>query len=145
VIVVDTTVLVYSVGDDHALREPCRRVVEAAAAGHIEATTTAEVVQEFVHVRARRRDRREAARLGSEWVDLLAPLMALAEDDLRQGLALFQKQPSLGSFDAVLAAAAMRAEADALVSADAAFAALPKLRHVDPRDPALASLIGAGG
>jgi len=60
-IVVDTTVLVYAVGTDHPLREPCQRLIRAIADGTILATTTIEVVQEFTHVRARRRDRKDAA------------------------------------------------------------------------------------
>ena len=56
VIVLDTTVLVYAVGDDHELREPARRVVVTAVeSGTAQATTTVEAIQEFVHVRARRR------------------------------------------------------------------------------------------
>jgi predicted nucleic acid-binding protein len=64
VIVLDTTVLVYAVGDDHALRDPARAIVEAAEGGAVQATTTVEAIQEFVHVRARRRSRPDAAALG---------------------------------------------------------------------------------
>jgi hypothetical protein len=42
VIIVDTTVLAYAVGDEHPLREPCRRLLAAHANGTIEATTTVE-------------------------------------------------------------------------------------------------------
>ena len=55
-IVLDTTVLVYAVGADHPLREPCQLLVRAIADGTILATTTIEVIQEFTHVRGRRRD-----------------------------------------------------------------------------------------
>ena len=64
-IVLDTTVLVYAVGAEHPLRDPSRELVGAIADGVIEATTTIEVVQEFVHVRARRRDRQDAAATGA--------------------------------------------------------------------------------
>jgi predicted nucleic acid-binding protein len=53
-IVFDTTVLVYAKGADHPLRDPCRQLI-AAAERRIEATTTVEAIQEFVHVRSRRR------------------------------------------------------------------------------------------
>ena len=65
-IILDTTVLAYAVGEDHPLREPCRRLLAAHANGSIEATTTVEVLQEFTHVRARRRSRQDAARLTRE-------------------------------------------------------------------------------
>jgi predicted nucleic acid-binding protein len=50
VIALDTTVLVYAKSGDHPLAASCRRLVAAVADGRVEAATTAEVVQEFVHV-----------------------------------------------------------------------------------------------
>ena len=44
-IILDTTVLVYAVGEDHPLREPSRTIVSAIADGRLEATTTVEVVK----------------------------------------------------------------------------------------------------
>lgn len=62
-IVLDTTVLVYATGSGYPLREPGRRLVDAVANGVLTARTTVEVIQEFMHVRARRvGDRREPAR-----------------------------------------------------------------------------------
>lgn len=140
-IVLDTTVLVYSVGSEHSLREPCRRIVEAVGQGSLIATTSAEVIQELVHVRAKRRPRRDAARLGEAFVDLLSPLLELSAADLRGGLGLFQAYRGLGAFDAVLAASAVARNADALVSADAAFAMVPELRHIDPASKDLDQLL----
>lgn len=131
-IVLDTTVLVYAKGQDHSLREPCRALIEAIAAGSIEATTTPEVIQEFVHIRARRRSRRDAAQLGRSFAELLAPLLTVGEEQLGAGLDLFERQSALGVFDAVLAATTIASEADALVSADATFARVPSLNHVAP-------------
>jgi len=135
VIVLDTTVLVYAVGDEHPLREPCRELVEAIAEERVEAATTVEVVQEFVHVRARRRDRRDAADRGRELLRLLGPLITPGDAELALGLRLFEEHEGLGMFDAVLAAAAMLSGADGLVSADRAFAAVRGLTHLDPAGP----------
>ena len=54
-IVLDTTVLVYAKGAEHPLRDPCRQLVAAIAEGALQATTSVEVIQELVHVRACRR------------------------------------------------------------------------------------------
>jgi predicted nucleic acid-binding protein len=54
VIVLDTTVLVCAKGSEHAYRDPCRELIAAVADGRLQASTTAEVIQEFAHVRARR-------------------------------------------------------------------------------------------
>ena len=130
-IVLDTTVLVYAVGDDHERREPARAIVEAVEDGRIQATTTVEAIQKFVHVRARRRTRADAAALGRAYLALLSPLLHPSEDDLVAGLRLFEREESLGAFDAVLAASAIAAGADALVSADQSFADVRGLRWVD--------------
>lgn len=70
-IVLDTTVLVYAKGAEHPLRDPCRDLVAAIADERIAATTTAEVIQEFVHVRARRRAG------PCDYAELLSPLLTI--------------------------------------------------------------------
>ena len=130
-IVLDTTVLVYAVGDDHALRDPARSLLAAAADGSLRATTTPEAIQEFAHVRARRRDRADAAALAEGYADLLSPLLEVGEVDLREGLRLFERSDALGAFDAVLAAVALRVGATTLVSADRVFAGVRGLTFVD--------------
>ena len=140
-IVVDTTVLVYAVGADHPLKEASLRLLGAVEAGVLAATTTVEVVQEFAHVRARRDERGDAVALARDLATLLSPLLSVGQADLERGLTLFERHPSLGSFDAVLAAAAVAADADALVTSDAAFAAVPRLRYVGLGTPDLERLL----
>lgn len=130
-IVLDTTVLVYAVGGDHALRDPARALLAAVAEGSLGATTTPETIQEFAHVRARRRDRADAAALAASYADVLSPLLEVGEADLREGLRVFERTAALGAFDAVLAAVAIRAGATALVSADSAFATVRGLTSLD--------------
>ena len=132
-IVLDTTVLVYAVGGGHPLREPSRRLVDAIGQGHVMATTTVEVVQEFAHVYARRRSRQDAADRAADFATLLGPLVHPDEADLRRGLELFVAHASLGAFDAVLAAIVLNTQhLTAVVSADAAFGDIPGLRWLDP-------------
>lgn len=140
-IVLDTTVLVYAVGTDHRFREPCRELVGAIAAGE-PATTTVEVLQELAHVWARLRGRTAAVRLARDYSDLLAPLLVVGEDELHDGLRLYARSERLGAVDAVLAAAAHRANARAIVSADVAFAEA-ELPHVVPDEPGVAALLRA--
>lgn len=131
-IVLDTTVLVYAVGADHPQREPCRQIVRAIQAGALTARTTIEVIREFAHVRARRRDRHDAALLAYEFASLLQPLIVIDELDLKRGLELFEEQDHLDPFDCVLAAAVGRRGATGLVSADRAFDRVPGLATFDP-------------
>ena len=133
-IVLDTTVLVSAVGaGSPPVREPCQQLIRAIAGGTILATTTIEVIQEFAHVRARRRDRKDAAELARNYIELLSPLLIVEETDLREGLRLFEEGTGFGSFDAVLAAAAHAAGAEALVSADNGFSkGIAAIHHVVP-------------
>lgn len=130
-IVLDTTMLVYAVGGDHPLAAACRELVTLIGEGAVAATTTVGVIREFTHVRARRRDRHDAADLARRFATLLQPLLTLEDRDLARGLELFVGHDRLGAFDGVLAAATLRVDAS-LVSADRAFAGVPSLRHLDP-------------
>lgn len=131
-IVLDTTILAYAAGGDHPLRDHSLRLLEAIADGRIEGTTTVEVIQELVHVRARRLGRADAARAGRSYAELLAPLLVMREETVESALLIFERVDSLGAFDAFLAASAMIGKADALVSADRSFSSVPGLRHVAP-------------
>ena len=142
-IVVDTTVLVYAVGAEHPLRDPCRALVEAVADGEVRGTTTVEVVREFTHVRARRCSRADAVALARSYADLFAPLLPVGADELLAGLKLFERTEALEPFDAVVAAAALSHGASGVVSADAGFARVRGLRHLDPADPGFAAQLAA--
>jgi hypothetical protein len=141
-IVLDTTILVYAVGEDHPHAEPCREVVRILAESGARATTTPEVIQEFLHLRARRRGRDDAARLAGSYAKLLSPLLAVADDDLEAGLALFASS-QLGAFDAVLAATSRRRGARLLLSADRAFSAIAELSVANPAEPAFLDRVRA--
>lgn len=119
-IILDTGVLIYAVGEEHPLREPCRRLIAAQGDGRVDAATTVEVIREFAHVRARRRSRTDAAALARDYKTALTLLVTQAED-LDLGLTLYEQHPTLGAFDAVLAAVALNRHATALISADRAF------------------------
>lgn len=97
----------------------------------IDVATTVEVLQEFAHVRARRRPRFDAIAIAREFADGLR-LIAATRDDLDLGLSLFGAHERLGAFDAILAAVALNHRVEALLSADRAFGSVPGLRWIDP-------------
>lgn len=140
-ILLDTTVLVYAKGSEHRFRDPCRDLLQAIIDGDIEATTTPEVIQEFVHIRARRRDRRDAVALGRSYSEVLLPLVSVTVDHLERGLTMFETIPSVGAVDAVLAAVAKSTGAT-LVSTDGGFSDIPGITHVVPDAAGVAGLLG---
>jgi uncharacterized protein len=137
-IVVDTTVLVYAVGAEHPLKEPCRNLISS----RLDAlTTTAGVIQEFVHVRSRRRPRSEAVGLALAYLNLFTPLLDVSEPAVRDAMDLLEEHQNLGAFDALLAATARMASCEALVTADRAFAAVADLTVIFPDADGIAKLL----
>ena len=130
-ILLDTTILVYATGADHPLRRPCRSLLELVRDDVVRATTTVEVIQEFAHVRGRRRPRSDAARRAKEYALGLSPLVRPDEDDLFEGLGLFETSRDVGPFDAVLGAVATRRRWS-LASADRSFGQIRSLNWLDP-------------
>lgn len=130
----------YAVGTEHPLREPCVHLVAAIREGRVTAATTHFVIQEFLHIRARRFSRRDAVSLARKFATLLSPLLTVDDDVADRGLELFERY-RLGAFDAFLAAAALANDATALVSGDNAFADVPRLRHILPGTPEFDALI----
>lgn len=126
-ILLDTTVLVYSVGDEHPLKQAARNLLSDARTSAVRAHTTPEVIQEFAHVRARRRSREDAVALAASFSALLGPLQVVTAQHLSAGLELWAQHPGIGSFDSALAAVAISLDAD-LVSADTGFASVTGLR-----------------
>lgn len=141
-VVLDVTVLVYAVGSYARLRETCRAILEPVDAGHLDATTTPEVIQRFVRIRATRWGSGDAAALGRAYTDLLAPLLTVTQEDLVRGLRRYTERPDLLPGDAVLAAVADNAGAT-LVSADRTFARLDSPPWVYPDDEGLVQLLQA--
>lgn len=121
-ILLDTTCLVYAVGDDHDRQASSRALINAALRGSVTARTTTQVIMEFAHVRGRRRDRTDAAALARDFGDLLGPLEPTTAADVATALTLWQDNGQIGSFDALLLAVAVRTGAEAIVSEDTGLA-----------------------
>ena len=94
-----------------------------------------------MHVRARRRDRADAASLGRDYAELLSPLLSPTGKHLRDGLALFERSARLGAFDAVLVASASDQGVGTIVSADTDFADVTGIAHVVPNRAGVESLL----
>lgn len=128
---VDTSVLVFAAGGEHPMREPCRRLIAAAAAGTAELHASVEMVQEFVFHRLRRVSRADAVSQARQ-AGALCALHPFDMDVLQRALELVSA--GLGGRDAVHAATALAHGFEEIVSADRDFDAVPGLRRIDPVD-----------
>ena len=133
-ILVDTTILIYAVGEDHAVAFTRPRVRGTGSRwpdlGLRRQSKPFRSLPTFEHGVAR--DRMPPA--GREYSRGLSPLVRPDRDDLLEGLGLLEVLEGLGPFDAVLAAAARR-RGWALASADRSFGQVPDLTYLDPASP----------
>lgn len=127
----DTGVFLYATGAEHRYRAPCREIVQLAADGRLLGEASVELVQEYVHVRARRSGERGDAVRGGRYVSQLCRLHALEPDDLSLGASLFELSPRLQMRDAV-AATALNRGVHLILSPDRAFDEVAGLERVDP-------------
>lgn len=128
----DTAVFLYASGSDHPYREPCRDIVRLAAEGSLVGDASVELVQEVVHVRARRTGRRQDAARAGRHVMPLCRLHPVEPSDLVVALRLLQTCPGLHIRDAIHAATAVNRDIALILSPDRAFDDVPGIERVDP-------------
>lgn len=126
---VDSGVPLYAVGQDHPNRGPAEAIMRAAAAGDVELHASVEVLEEFCLHRLRRDDRMRAVEqtrrlAGALIVHAFDRAVADAMLDLVGSTALCGR-------DAVHAATALVHGFDNIVSANADFDGLARLRRVE--------------
>jgi uncharacterized protein len=140
VILLDTTVLLYAVGGDHPLRQPSITLLQAHAAGTVEAATTDGVLQEFIHGYSRRRDRATSIEIARRYLEAI-PLIAPTPSEVEVGLGVYAEHQRVGAFDAVLAGITLGRALRALISSDEAFGDVPGLPWIAPGTPAFEDLV----
>lgn len=129
---IDTSVLMYAAGGEHALRDPCRRIIDAIGDRSLDAATSTEVIQEILHraVAIRRAD--EGIALADRAMDLFAPVLPITHALMRRVPDLVARYPSLDARDAVHVATCIHEGITEIVSADRGFDQVAEVRRIDP-------------
>jgi hypothetical protein len=130
-------------GREHAYRDPCRQIVSMAGEGAIQAEASVELVQELVHVRARRLGDRGRAIADGRAAAALFTLHDFGARDLTLALSLLGASDHMGVRDAVHAATALNRGIDAILSPDRDFDGIAGLERVDPADERAVEALGA--
>ncbi|HVZ33003.1 MAG TPA: type II toxin-antitoxin system VapC family toxin [Polyangiaceae bacterium] len=133
-IFLDANVFLYAIGADSAHREPCRAVLEAVGQGKLDGITSSEVLQEILHVRARRVSVNDAISAVRAAAGLVADVLPVTLQDVLEACRLNETHPALGARDALHAAVMRNSRVNVLISVDRDFDALPELKRVDPGD-----------
>lgn len=128
----DSSTLLYAVGEEHPLREPCHRWLTAATEGIVQLEASVEAGQEFLFHRMRRVGRTQAA-AEFEALDGFLIWHAFDAQVLRRSAELTLRCP-IGGRDAVHAATALEAGFSEIISADSDFEHVPGLTLRHPTD-----------
>lgn len=130
----DANIFLYAVGGPGPHREPCRAVLAAVAGGTIEGVTSTEVLQEVLHVRARRADLKDAALAVRSAAALVAEVLPVAVADMLTACQILDAHSSIEARDAVHAAVMKNASITAIVSVDKDFDVFKYIKRLTPHD-----------
>ncbi len=131
---VDTSVIMYAAGTDHPLRSACVAVMKAVDGGHIEAATSAEVVQEILHrfLAIRRPDIADA--LARSTLDTFAPVLPITHALMRRVPDLARRYPGLSARDLIHVATCIHEGITEIISTDRGFDAVSEVRRIPPEE-----------
>jgi uncharacterized protein len=138
----DTNVFVYALGGEHPYREPCREIVRLATDGALRGEASTDLVQEFLHYRARRTGDRALALETTRDVAALCKLHPLRPADVATAFDLYDRHERLTARDAFFAAVAINRGIDTILSSDKGFDGIDGLARVDPLDTAAVAALG---
>lgn len=131
-ILVDSNVLMYAAGADHPHKAPSVALLERVAAGEVDASIDAEVLQEILHRYRAIRRWDEGARLYDlvrSIFSVVLPVTAPVLDDARE---LLDRYPHLMARDALHAAIARRETGGLIYSYDRDFDLVDGLSRREP-------------
>jgi predicted nucleic acid-binding protein len=118
VILIDTNIIMYAAGAPHTHKGPSVRMLEQVAAGEVEATIDAEVLQEILHrYRAINRwdDGKQVYDLTRRLFPVVIPVTAAILDRARQ---LLDTDATIMARDALHAAVVLEERLDGVISFD---------------------------
>jgi len=130
---IDTNVIVYSVGRTHPLRDGSRRILTQVADGGLEATLDVESLQEILHLYSERRERRKGFDTLDDLLILFPNPIPIGRTEVETARELMRLHSFLGARDSIHAAVAINHDMEGIVSADKVFDRVRGVRRFDVR------------
>jgi uncharacterized protein len=130
----DTAVFMYAGGRDHPLRAACQTILQRTAAGTLDATTSAEVVQEILHrfVAIHRPDLGVA--MARDLLDAFEPVLPITNGVVRRLPDLVERYPVLATRDLIHVATCLEEGIGEIVGPDRGFDTVREIRRLDPTE-----------
>ena len=132
----DAAIFMYAGGRDHPLQAPCRVILKRVADRQLDATTSAEVVQEVLHRFVALRRQVEGVRIAREALELFKPVLPLTDPIVRRVPDLVRQYPALSARDLVHVATCLEEGIDTIISPDRGFDEVAEIKRLDPVEAA---------
>jgi predicted nucleic acid-binding protein len=130
VTLVDANILMYSAGAEHPNKAPSIAFLERVAAGEIQATIDAEVLQEIMH-RYRSLGRWHDGRKVYELARRLFPqVLAITVEVMDRAKPIIDQDSTISARDAIHAAVVINYKLDGICSFDADFDRIPNCKRM---------------
>lgn len=128
----DTAIFMYAGGGPHPLKAPCLSIISMVATRQVEATTSAEVVQEILHRYVAIRRSADGLAIARDVLSAFRPVLPVTDAVVRRLPDLVERYPSLSARDLVHVATCLEESIDTIVSPDKGFNSIPEITRIDP-------------
>ena len=129
---IDTAVIMYAAGGEHALREPSRRVLSRIGDGDLDGVISTEVIQEIVHRFSSLRLIAVGAEQARDAIDFFSPVLPITHALMRRVPDLADRYPTLHARDLVHVATCIHEGIPEIISPDRGFDQVAEIRRIDP-------------
>jgi predicted nucleic acid-binding protein len=136
----DTAVIMYAAGGPHAMRQASKELIDAVVDGRLDATVSAEVVQEILHRFSASGRRDVGTAMAEATLDLFSPVLPITDRIMRRMPTLFAEYDDLSARDLVHVASCADVGIEIIVSPDRGFDKVEGLQRVDLGDAGAALL-----
>lgn len=131
---IDTNIILYSLGREHPLKEPCRKLIAKIASGGITANIDVEVLQEVLYVYNYRKERIKGITACRYLLDIFPNPLSVSKNEISLALSFMDKYPSLVSRDAIHAAVVVNNKLKGIISEDSDFDMIKGIKRFKCRD-----------
>jgi predicted nucleic acid-binding protein len=128
---IDTNVIVYTVGSVHPLKEASERILSDIAAGTLAANLDAEALQEVLHVYSSRGERKKGFRTIEHLLMLFPNPFPIGREEIEKARDLMRAHSFLSARDAIHAAVVQTHDLEGIISADKVFDRIKGLKRFD--------------
>lgn len=131
---IDTNIIIYSLGKEHPLKEPCRGLIAKITSGEIAANIDVEVLQEVLYVYTYRNERIKGIAACRYLLDIFPNPFPVSKNEISLAISFMDKYPSLVSRDAVHAAVVVNNKLKGIISEDSDFDIIKGIKRFNCKD-----------